>query len=937
MLESPRKQDRVEDKAAEELAALRAEVEATRRRAAFASEASMAILSAAHDVEQILERLTRVTVPEVADGCVVYLASPAGELERLAVAHKDPAKLGLLEAFLAREVAITGATSTVWQAHRKARPIHYPQVDDELLRQWAPNEQSRALLTALNIRSVVIAPMVAHGRSRGVLVVGTDADRAFGEADLELFTLLGQKVALAIDNATLYASERRSRLRTELLQSLTTKLARALTPEEVSLAIVDHATSVGASLGAIWTVDVEASCLRLASAAGRIAADDCRARPLALAAPTPIGRALTTGEPLFFGSEDEYRTAFPSDRILEWPAGLDRLAFVPLVVADRRLGVAVFGFDGESPREPDARGFLLLSSSYAAQALFRADLLQAERKAQREVSLLYDMLDRLNRATTLEEVFEPSLDAITVGLECDQASILLFDEAGVMRFRAWRGLSDSYRTAVEGHSPWPFGALDPIPIITPDIEADPSLAPYVPLFHSEGIAALAFVPLVHQRELLGKLMVYSRAPRVFSETNLRLANVIASQIAHAVARRISATQAENARVAAERANRLKDEFLAVVSHELRTPLSAIVGWAAILRDEPTPDPATQARGLDVILRNAKAQARLVEDILDVSRIITGKLVIDQSTASLLTVIGEALDAVRASAQAKEIELAVDHPDDPFTLGGDPDRLRQIVWNLLSNAIKFTPQGGRVEIRLQRQLGAIELAVADTGNGIAPEFLPHLFERFSQADTSTTRRKGGLGLGLAIVRHLVELHGGHVRVESAGVGRGSTFVVVLPVRALQPTETVDAEPAPASEAAPPALDPHQQPVLEGLRVLVVDDEDDAREILGEALTSYGAIVQTAASAEECLSVLPGFHPDVLVSDIAMPGEDGYALIRRLRTRSESAGIPAVALTAFARPEDVARAMRAGFQRHVAKPVEPRALARTVRDLARLARP
>lgn len=921
------------DDAREEIARLRADLHATRRRASVASEASMAILSAAHDVGQILERLTRATVPEVADACVVFLSSSSGVLEQFAVAHRDPEKLALLRSFLARATPGTQTTNSLWKVHRTARARVYPHLDDDLLRAWAPDETSRALIDAVGVRSAVVAPIVAQGGSRGVLLFGSETDRFFTDDDLDLFTALGHKVALALDNAQLYASERRSRLRTELLRDLTTKLARALAPEDVASAMVEHATLVGARLGAIWTVDPEEELARLASEAGAVGDADQR-RTVPLAETTPIGRALSTGEPLFFGSEAAYRAAFPRalDRTPAWTPELDRLAFIPLIVADRRLAVFVFGFGADLPREAEDRGFILLSSSYAAQALFRADLLQAERRARREVSILYDLLDRLNRAPNLEDVFEPALDAVTAGLDCDRASVLLFDELGVMRFRAFRGLSASYREAVEGHSPWPFGALDPVPIVTPDIEADPSLEPYRPLFRAEGIAALAFIPLVHQRELLGKLMVYSRQPRVFSDADLRLSGVIASQIAYAVARRVAVNQAENARVAAERANRLKDEFLAVVSHELRTPLAAIVGWAAILRDEPAPDPATQTRGLDVILRNAKAQARLVEDILDVSRIITGKLVIDQSTASLIDVVGEALDAVRASAQAKQIQLVVDHPDEPFTLVGDPDRLRQIVWNLLSNAIKFTPQGGKVEVRVRRQLGAIELTVTDTGSGIAPEFLPHLFERFSQADSSTTRRKGGLGLGLAIVRHLVELHGGHVRVDSAGHGRGATFSVVLPVRALQPSETTEADPAPASIAAPPAPDPHQPPELEGLRLLVVDDEDDAREILGEALSSYGAIVETAASAEECLRLLDRFHPDVLVSDIAMPGEDGYALMRRIRSTADGANIPAVALTAFARQEDVDRARRAGFQQHVAKPVEPRALARTVRALA-----
>ncbi len=554
--------------------------------------------------------------------------------------------------------------------------------------------------------------------------------------------------------------------------------------------------------------------------------------------------------------------------------------------------------------------------------------------ADDERSVLYDLLDALNHAQQLEDVFEPALDAAAQTFDCDRSAILLCDDKGVMRFRAWRGLSEAYRAAVEGHSPWPRGEIDARTITVPQAQADESLADYRPLFRSEEIGALAFIPLVHQKELLGKLMVYARAPREFTGPQLRVGRLIASQIADAVARRIAVQQAENARAAAERANRMKDEFLAVVSHELRTPLAAIVGWSAILLDERNPpDAATQQRGLQVILRNAKAQARLVEDILDVSRIITGKLVIDQEIVSLVDVVGEALEAVRASAQAKDIELSFDHAEEAFALVGDADRLRQIVWNLLSNAIKFTPQAGRVKLRLKRKLGAVELSVTDSGTGIDADFLPHLFERFSQADTSTTRRKGGLGLGLAIVRHLVELHGGRVRADSSGAGKGSTFVVTLPVRALQPVRSTTPDlDVTETETATPSEDPRSLAVLDGLRVLVVDDENDARDLLSEALSSYGAVVETASSAEECLDILRRFGPDVLVSDIGMPGEDGYRLIRRVRTESPAPSVPAIALTAFARPEDVHRARAAGFQRHVAKPVEPRVLARAVRELA-----
>jgi signal transduction histidine kinase/ActR/RegA family two-component response regulator len=384
-----------------------------------------------------------------------------------------------------------------------------------------------------------------------------------------------------------------------------------------------------------------------------------------------------------------------------------------------------------------------------------------------------------------------------------------------------------------------------------------------------------------------------------------------------------------ARADAEAANRLKDEFLATVSHELRTPLTAILGWSRLLSARKM-QPERLAHALGVIERNAQVQRALVEDLLDVSSIITGKLRLEVQPVDLADVVDRAIETVRPAAQAKEIRLLRTLDVGGGELAGDPNRLRQVVWNLLSNAIKFTPRGGQVVVRLDAADGYRLLEVRDTGEGIAPAFIPHLFERFRQADSSPTRVHGGLGLGLAIVRHVVELHGGRVRAESEGVGQGTRFVVELPIsKAVQPV----AEEDDPEDSVPPG--PVPPPDLTGVRVLVVEDKPDAREVLVAALEQYGANVIAAASASEALDTLERFEPRVLVSDIGMPGEDGYSLLRQVRalSREELCRVPVVALTGFAGPAERARALDAGFQSHVAKPVDPLALAKVVSRLAR----
>jgi signal transduction histidine kinase/ActR/RegA family two-component response regulator len=434
-------------------------------------------------------------------------------------------------------------------------------------------------------------------------------------------------------------------------------------------------------------------------------------------------------------------------------------------------------------------------------------------------------------------------------------------------------------------------------------------------------------------EVLGGLFFGHGQPGVFTDVDERLLVAVAAQAAIAIdnaklfgaaLKAEEAAQREREKLSAiaselESANRTKDEFLATVSHELRTPLNAILGWVRMLRSGGLPEDKRE-RALEIIERNANAQTQLIEDLLDVSRIISGKLRLDMRSANLETVVENAIEAVRPAAHAKNVVLEQVLDPELAPIWGDPARLQQVVWNLLTNAVRFTPAEGRVTLTARRRQEFVDISVADTGQGIDAAFLPKIFERFRQADATTTRKHGGLGLGLAIVRHLVELHGGTVHVASDGEGRGATFSVTLPIASARSSSS-ERPPALRFGAAPTEFQCAQQ--LEGVTVLVVDDEPDAREMLGEMLGACHAKVVTASSVAEALRLVPEVRPDVVVSDIGMPDEDGYVLIRKLRALPEGAGgrIPAIALTAYARFEDRTKALVAGFNMHVPKPVEP----------------
>jgi PAS domain S-box-containing protein len=383
---------------------------------------------------------------------------------------------------------------------------------------------------------------------------------------------------------------------------------------------------------------------------------------------------------------------------------------------------------------------------------------------------------------------------------------------------------------------------------------------------------------------------------------------------------------------AEESSRLKEEFLATISHELRTPLSAILGWARMLRLGQL-SKENAAKALDTIERNARAQAQLIDDLLDVSRIVTGKLRMDVRPSDPNSFIDAAVEAVRPAAEAKGVRVQKVIDTGLISIPGDPVRLQQVIWNLLSNAIKFTPRGGRVQIRSERVNSHLEIVVSDTGQGISPDFLPHVFDRFRQADQKASRQHGGMGLGLAIVRHLVELHGGNVSATSDGEGQGATFTVRLPISPIYQVDPSGARVHPAARDLLPANDTTER--LDGLRILIVDDEPDTRDLLRQGLEYCGANVRLAGSAAEAVDAIVAEVPDILISDIGMPGIDGYDLIRQIRQLPADAGgkVAAIALTAYTRVEDRLQALRAGYDMHVPKPVELAELVAVAASVAR----
>jgi signal transduction histidine kinase/CheY-like chemotaxis protein len=441
---------------------------------------------------------------------------------------------------------------------------------------------------------------------------------------------------------------------------------------------------------------------------------------------------------------------------------------------------------------------------------------------------------------------------------------------------------------------------------------------------SLGLKSVISAPLTARGQVVGAItLAFAESGRKYGDEDVRLVQQLAERASVAIENAIHYKAAEEASLA-------KDEFLAVVSHELRTPLNAILGWVHLLRENAVP-PEAQSRELETFERNGRAQNLLIEDLLDVRRIVSGKLRLDVGSVDLPLVVERAIETVRPAADAKGVTILATLDPRATPVMGDADRLQQVVWNLLSNAVKFSAKGGAVQVVLRKSESNLELLVQDRGQGIPPGFLPHVFERFRQADNRSTRVKGGLGLGLAIARNLVELHGGSIRAESEGVGHGALFAVCLPI---SPLRAASFERPPALQLMAVAPSVACPPELEGLDILVVDDEADARELLAALLVRCKARPITASSVAEAIRLVREKRPAIVISDIGMPEEDGYALIKKLRRLGVAEGgqTPAVALTAYARTEERTKALVSGFSMHVPKPVEPSELLAVLASLA-----
>lgn len=615
------------------------------------------------------------------------------------------------------------------------------------------------------------------------------------------------------------------------------------------------------------------------------------------------------------------------------------------ILVRRRDGTTFPALVTDSPIYDDKGALIgIIGASIDISERKRAEeaLREADQRALIEYERLLDRITGLGQALgtarDLATIFRALRDFAVASVPCAGIFISLYDPERQVRTASY-AWGDGIEFEVSKLPPMPVTTDGPNSravrtgqvIITDDYMSATKANPGIVVGPDNGLrpqSSLA-APMAVMGRIVGTIEVQSYERSAYKDEHVTAMRMAANLAAVAIENVRLFERESRARATAEESNRMKDEFLATVSHELRTPLTAILGWSRMLTSG-TLNEATSARAIEIIERNAKVQTQIIEDILDVSRIITGKLHLEFQPVELISVIEAAMNAVRPAAEAKGIRLETALDSSANVVSGDANRLQQVIWNLLSNAVKFTPDGGRIQAHLQHTRSYVELKVMDTGQGISREFLPYVFDRFRQADSTTTRRHGGLGLGLAIVRHLVELHGGTVHAESPGEGQGATFTLKLPLLGMKQAAG-EGRAQPAAEDGAPV---NRQTALGGLHVLVVDDEPDTLSMITTILEERKVKVTTALSAGEAIKAIERSMPDILVSDIGMPDADGYELIRMIRRLESKQGgnIPAVALTAYAREEDRMRSLSAGYQIHLAKPVEPSELIAVIADLA-----
>ncbi|TKC97057.1 GAF domain-containing protein [Polyangium fumosum] len=793
-------------------------------------------------------------------------------------------------------------------------------------------------------KAVACLPLLLDDRATGVILFSFREPRVISHEDRSFLLTLARQSSQALERARLYEATERARAAAELattrlvaLQRMTAALSDTMSRIKVAETIVDHVRDMLPRCKAIVaTVSADGEHLDLVRAIGHTRETLDRYDSTKLAFSSPLTDAVRSQTPLFF-DDDAYRARYPhlASGASDVPCCV---AAVPFIVEDHAIGGLSLRYHRSSQHTSEDNAFILHLARTCTQSLERAYLYEAERKARADADVERKRLALLAEASA---VLNASLDSAAITESLARVAVPSFagycilcnlDEEGTPQF-VYALHEDPEMEALlrDMRARYPFGKSHPISeaartgksklLRVVDDGAFRAVAAddeHLAIIRRIGTTSAIVVPLIARGHTLGVLSFGTTRGR-YGPSDLALAEELGQRAALAL---------DNARLfhEAQEASRVKDEFLGVVSHELRTPLNAILGWARMLRTGAVRE-GNQPRALESIERNAVHQAKLIDDLLDASRITAGKLRLDPSVLELAPVVETAVHAVTPGATNREISLHTTFDTNSVPIFGDPSRLQQVVWNLLSNALKFTPKGGRIDVRLARTGDEAVLVVSDSGRGIRAELLPHIFERFRQGDGTLTRASGGLGLGLSIVRHLVEAHGGTVRAESDGPDTGAKFTVKLPI----------AKPRPLPAPGPPADERRaEKRALAGLSVLVVDDEPDAREILSEILDIAGATVKTAADAAEALRILSDFVPDVLVSDLAMPGDDGLSLIRKIRSRTPDriATMPAIALTAYTRPEDRVRALNAGFQMHVPKPVDPTELVVTIASLRTL---
>jgi signal transduction histidine kinase/ActR/RegA family two-component response regulator len=791
-------------------------------------------------------------------------------------------------------------------------------------------------------------PLIVENRLVGV--IATFARHPLSEAVLEAMSSVANAIALGIEHKQAEAALEEQREVVETINRVGQLLSAELNQQKLVQAVTDAATEItGARFGSFFynVVDSRGESYMLYTLSGV---------PREAFSHFPMPRATDLFGPTFRGEgtilipdvkrDPRYGNNSPYFGMPEGHLPVTSYLAVPVISRSSKvIGGLFFGHpdvgvftkrhgrivEGLAAQTAVAMDNARLFEAAQRAVEVREQALELHRNIEQRLSLLVQASGTLIGSPVLSEVLPAILTISRKLVEADAYAVWRHDSPN----KEWRilsafGLSDTFRQSAVPAATDGVGSNFDSPLVAEDVYVEPMLAGRRDLHALERVRSLVAIPLKIAGEFSGTLTFYYREPHSFSELEIRVATALSNMAAAAITSAELYEEQVRIRDEAEAANRAKDEFLATVSHELRTPLNAIMGWTQILRRGEYDEDALR-HAVETIERNSKSQAQLINDILDVSRIITGNLRLEVRPVEVASVIKAAVDTVRPAAEAKEIKIQTLLDSGAGPVSGDAGRLQQVVWNLLSNAVKFTPKGGRVQVRLELADSHLEVIISDTGKGIRQDFLPYVFDRFRQADSSASRTQGGLGLGLAIVRHLVELHGGTVRAYSDGEGEGSTFTVSLPLMLGLPRQSYVEPLYPADDQV---LSSESLPSLQGLKVMVVDDEADARELLKAMLRPCGAEVLTASSAAEALESVRRWKPDLIVSDIGMPGEDGYRLIRRIRALEASEGgrTPAIALTAYARSADRVRALASGYQLHVPKPVEVQELAMAIASLA-----